>query len=102
MITKFSLQNFKSFKQLDGFEINNLTIIAGKNSCGKSSILQSLLLLRQTLIGKGIDALELDGEHMTYSNLKEISYSLPPVNRAKIKYSFEKEEIEMEVAILIF
>lgn len=92
MITKFSLQNFKSFKQLDGFEINNLTIIAGKNSCGKSSILQSLLLLRQTLIGKGIDALELDGEHMTYSNLKEISYSLPPVNRAKIKYSFEIED----------
>lgn len=89
MITKFSLQYFKSFKHLDSFEINNLTIIAGKNSCGKSSILQSLLLLRQTLTGRGIDALELDGEHMTYSNLKEIAYSLPPINRAKIKYSFE-------------
>ncbi|MFP2353103.1 AAA family ATPase [Enterobacter ludwigii] len=89
MITEFSLNNFKSFKHLDGFKINNLTIIAGKNSCGKSSILQSLLLLRQTLTGRGIEALELDGEHLTYSNLKEIAYSLPPINRAKIKYSFE-------------
>ncbi|WP_320736074.1 AAA family ATPase [Enterobacter roggenkampii] len=88
MITEFSLNNFKSFKHLDGFKINNLTIIAGKNSCGKSSILQSLLLLKQTLTGRGIEAIELDGEHLTYSNLKEIAYSLPPVNRAKIKYSF--------------
>ncbi|MDT8701739.1 AAA family ATPase [Kluyvera ascorbata] len=95
MITEFSLNNFKSFKHLDGFKINDLTIIAGKNSCGKSSILQSLLLLRQTLTGRGIEAIELDGEHLTYSNLKEIAYSLPPINRAKIKYSFEiknKEE----------
>ncbi|EPY4074523.1 AAA family ATPase [Klebsiella pneumoniae] len=89
MITEFSLNNFKSFKHLDGFKINNLTIIAGKNSCGKSSILQSLLLLKQTLTGRGIEAVELDGEHLTYSNLKEIAYSLPPINRAKIKYSFE-------------
>ncbi|HGM6908006.1 TPA: AAA family ATPase [Serratia marcescens] len=97
MITKFSLQYFKSFKSLDNFEINNLTIIAGKNSCGKSSILQSLLLLRQTLTGRGIDALELDGEHMTYSNLKEIAYSLPPINRAKIKYSFELKSKDKDV-----
>lgn len=101
MITKFSLQNFKSFKNLVNFEINDLTIIAGKNSCGKSSILQSLLLLRQTLIGRGIDALELDGEHMTYSNLKEIAYSLPPVNRAKIKYSFEIDR-ESEICNIDF
>lgn len=101
MITEFSLSNFKSFKQLDGFKINDLTIISGKNSCGKSSILQSLLLLKQTLTSRGVEAIELDGEYLTYSNLKEIAYSLPPINRAKIKYSF-KIKLNEEICYIDF
>lgn len=49
MITQISLENFKVFKQLKGMEIKPVTILCGTNSCGKSSILQSILLIRQTL-----------------------------------------------------
>lgn len=59
MIQELTLKNFKSFKKLDSFKINDLTVIAGKNSCGKSSILQSLLLLKQTLIKRDGGQLEL-------------------------------------------
>jgi predicted ATPase len=73
MITKLKISNFKSHKSS---EINTgaLTLLTGINSSGKSSIIQSLLLLRQSFkkgrlktgldlnvplcdIGKGIDAL---------------------------------------------
>lgn len=88
MITELSLVNFKSFKKLEGMKLNNLTVIAGKNSCGKSSILQSLLLLKQTLMNTSSNQLELEGEYLIYSNLKEISYSMPSINRANIGFSF--------------
>lgn len=47
MITKLKLRNFKSHlnSQID---LRQLTILTGINGCGKTSILQSLLLLRQT------------------------------------------------------
>ncbi|MEG4116027.1 DUF3696 domain-containing protein [Microcoleus sp. N9_B4] len=48
MLTKFGLSNFKGFKQLDSIEIKPLTVLCGINSSGKSSIIQSLLLMKQS------------------------------------------------------
>jgi len=47
MITKLRLHNFKCFQELE-FKFAPLTLLSGINSTGKSSILQSLLLLRQS------------------------------------------------------
>ncbi|BAZ12784.1 hypothetical protein NIES4071_46180 [Calothrix sp. NIES-4071] len=44
----FSLSNFKSFKELDFVEFNPLTVVCGTNNSGKSSLIQSLLLIKQS------------------------------------------------------
>lgn len=58
MITKLKIKNFKSHKNTD-LEFGNLTLLTGLNSSGKSSVIQSLLLLRQSFIkgrlDKGLD-----------------------------------------------
>ena len=71
MITKFYIKNFKSLKKVD-VTISNLNLLIGLNGMGKSSFLQTLLLLMQSdkleegvinlngilaTIGKGRDAL---------------------------------------------
>lgn len=89
MLSKISLSNFKSFKSLEDLDLRKLTIIAGKNSCGKSSILQSLLLLKQSLGAKDKASLVLDGDYLTYSNLQDVSFGKPQVNHSKIGYTFE-------------
>ena len=48
-ISSIRLQNFKCFKDSGRIILAPLTVIFGRNNTGKSSILQSLLLLRQTL-----------------------------------------------------
>jgi len=48
-ITKIRLKNFKCFADSGEIDIAPLTVIFGRNNSGKSSILQSLLLLRQTI-----------------------------------------------------
>lgn len=48
MISEIQLENFKAFGSCQKVNIKPITLIYGANSAGKSSILQSLLLLKQT------------------------------------------------------
>lgn len=48
MITALHLQNFKCFQDLD-LPLNKLTLLTGFNAAGKSTVLQTVLLLAQTL-----------------------------------------------------
>lgn len=59
MLKRIRLENFKSWKELD-IELAPLTLLFGTNSSGKTSILQSLLLLKQTV--NSIDP----GEHINF------------------------------------
>ena len=49
MLREYRLTNFKAFGETVAIPIRPLTLIFGPNSSGKSSIFQSLLLLKQTL-----------------------------------------------------
>jgi len=48
MISNLSVQNFKSWQSIDDMELGKITGLFGSNSSGKTSILQLLLLLKQT------------------------------------------------------
>jgi len=49
MIRKWGLSNFKSFYDKTELELAPLTVLTGTNSSGKSSFIQSMLLIAQTL-----------------------------------------------------
>ncbi len=54
MINNISLKNFKSHKNTQ-MELGNINFLCGQNGVGKSSIIQSLLLLRQTFLKGRLD-----------------------------------------------
>lgn len=75
MIERLSLSNFKSIKE-GIFDFENLTIFSGLNGMGKSSIIQSMLLLRQSyekhlLPDTGIS---LTGEYTRIGNGKDLLF----------------------------
>ena len=49
MIIEISLQNFKIFKDKTTFPLRQLNLLTGVNGGGKSTLLQSLLLMRQSI-----------------------------------------------------
>lgn len=58
-----NIDGFKCFKEDTPFELNNITLLTGANSAGKSSVIQSLLLLKTISQGSLSDAdslMELD------------------------------------------
>lgn len=53
MIENISLQNFKLHKD-SSLDLSNLTVLTGRNGMGKSSLIQSLLLLRQSFLSNDL------------------------------------------------
>jgi predicted ATPase len=72
MITKLSLQNFKCFRE-EQFEIRNITVLAGMNGSGKSSIIQSILLYRRALEVLNLKQTEVEINGYYLLNLGEAS-----------------------------
>lgn len=54
MINSLSLRNFKSIQKETTLHFQNLSLICGSNSSGKSSIIQALLMLSQTFASRYI------------------------------------------------
>lgn len=71
-ITKITVQGFKSLYDETSIEIRPLTILAGANSSGKSSIMQPLLLMKQTL-ESNYDAgtFKLDSPNVNFSSASD-------------------------------
>src|SRR6266567_4254786 len=72
-ITRLTVAGFKSIRHEQSVEIRPLTILAGANSSGKSSIMQPLLLLKQTLEAN-YDAgpLLLQGPNVKFTSVNQV------------------------------
>lgn len=92
MITTLRLRNFKAFEDTGCIELKPITVLAGPNSSGKSSILQSILLLKQTLEAEQQDlAINLDGRFLHFSKLSDLTFGKPALDRCAVTYEIEAE-----------
>jgi len=72
-IGRISVKGFKSLVEECSIEIRPLTILAGANSSGKSSIMQPLLLMKQTLeSATNYGALTLRGDNISLTSAKQL------------------------------
>jgi predicted ATPase len=92
MLRKWSLTNFKSFAGKTEIDLAPITVLAGANSSGKSTIIQSLLLLKQTLqYVPATRALGLNGPLLKlgkFDDIKNISS-----NSDTIEFGWEVDEL---------
>ena len=86
-ITKIAVKGFKSIAEECEIDIRPLTILAGANSSGKSSIMQPLLMLKQTLEAPyDPGPLLIDGPNVQFT---EISQFLSTLSNKKGKDRFQ-------------
>lgn len=91
MLTKIELQNFKCFQEETVFPLGKLTLLTGTNGRGKSSLLQSLLLMKQSLeYDDRTSKLILNGNCLNLGRFNEIRNT--GTSREKpivLKYSYD-------------
>lgn len=96
MITSVILDNFKCFEHLY-IPLRKLTLIAGVNGAGKSSVIQSLLLLRQSCLDKDTDwkqALVINSGLVELEDASQLLYAGADGSSPKIHIEVEDDETD--------
>jgi len=85
------VKGFKSIRHPARIDLRPLTLLAGANSSGKSSILQPLLLLKQSMeLHYDPDPLLMDGPHVTFTSLDQFlprgQGQVKPANKLEVVF----------------
>src|ERR1700685_3820846 len=94
-ITRIAVEGFKSIAKRQSIDIAPLTILAGANSSGKSSIMQPLLMLKQTLEATyDPGPLKIDGPNVRFTSSDQFLSRLDPnfTNLFRIEISTSEED----------
>ena len=92
MITQIEIENFKCFKNRASFPLEKLTLLTGVNGRGKSTLLQSLLLMKQSIEhDENTDKILLNGSCVNLNSFDDIRNKDTLRDKAIIfKYHFHK------------
>ena len=94
-MNSISVRNFKSVIDSGTFELRPLTVLAGVNSSGKSSLLQAMLLLKQTLEAGSKDTLKtIGGPYVVANEPLDLAYGKKRSNVISITLTIDAEEFE--------
>ena len=90
MLKTWHLENFKSYRNPPIFKLGPINILSGANSSGKSSLIQSILLLKQTLqYGSSGRSLTLNGPLLRLGSFSDIRNFDSYNENIKIGMSFD-------------
>jgi predicted ATPase len=93
-IIKLAVEGFKSIAKRQEIEIAPLTILAGANSSGKSSIMQPLLMLKQTLEATyDPGPLKIDGPNVTFTRAEEFLSKTEEVSARSLRMGIATREL---------
>lgn len=94
MINTFSASGFKCFSEVTAFDFSRLNLLTGYNGRGKSSLLQALLLLSQSIKKNGdIDNLTPQGCFVRLGSFRDILSD----QRKTMSFCFQCSEGEVEL-----
>jgi predicted ATPase len=98
MLKKILIKNFKPFSQTEPVRMAPITLIYGPNSAGKSSIIQSLIMMTQTINGQKS---KVDSDLITKGSLVDLGNYASIIHRHETDktLSFEYEFTQQDSSV---
>ncbi len=92
---KISIYNFKSITAVVNYELKPLNILSGTNSSGKSSFIQLLLLLKETIdLDSSKYPLYLKNELFKVKNFKDLVHKKDFTKDLRISFMMDKNDFQ--------
>ena len=93
----FQVKGFKSHRGGSRVDFRALTVLAGANSSGKSSVMQPLLMLKQTLHEDRYDPgpLKLDGPNVEFSETAQFFTRDPRKLSISLTFGLERSDVAL-------
>ena len=86
MLRKIRIENFKCLRDTKGLEIRPLTFLVGPNSSGKSSIMQAILALKQTVESGDMKSPLILKDYIDLGSYKDVVFEHNMGNDIKISF----------------
>jgi len=101
MISKIHLKNFKALRDTGKLEIKPITFLVGPNSSGKTSLIQSILALRQTVRSQDPNTpLILDDDYVNLGSYRDAVFGHD--EKKEICIGFEAGENRWEIVFSVY
>lgn len=102
MLTKIAAENYKSFKKLEVI-LSPITILLGANSCGKSSIINLLLLLAETSnSSNNLDSfLRINSDSVGLGETLNLIRDKNSSNELTLSFTFKRSSLKEEMSYLL-
>ena len=95
MLKSITLKNYKCFRDETTMEIAPLTVLCGVNSSGKSSILKSLLMLKQSYDNtEATNQMTFNGDYVDNGAFDDIISTIPTQNFFTLSNRFIIEKLD--------
>lgn len=92
MLRRIRLANFKCFRNLT-LDLGSLQVLSGLNGMGKSSLIQALLLARQSA-SSGSPHLKLDGGLFPFGSASDVLYEFADLDEIKLEFDFDHGRVD--------
>ncbi len=97
MLKSWSIQNFKPILDSGELKLAPVTVLAGRNSSGKSSLIQSILMIAQTLSSRVLDrALLPNGPIVQLGTFEDILSEQTGLRTLMVRFELKMEKEELK------
>lgn len=99
MLSQIQLKNFKCFKNMTAVPLSGINLFTGINGRGKSTVLQALLLMRQSVeTNHETSRLTFNGKSIELGNFDDIkNISTPKTEPIEFIYTFSRGDDHVEL-----
>ena len=89
MLTRLRIKNLKGLRDTGDMAIRPLTFLIGPNSAGKSTVIEALLMIRQTVDSRDMrNPLLIDGPYVRLNSYRDLIYGHQTENKLSIELDF--------------
>lgn len=93
MLKEITLENFRAYNDAVTVRLAPITVLIGRNSAGKSTLLKFLLMLQQTIESSGDRFFVTEGSHVMLGRWRELKNSQTKKNNFRYSISLQTDEL---------